>query len=87
MIRTMEHDVYADDEVTHTEGKVAKSIEQQTTKLPSDTFLWAAFGSMGIAAALQIMGRKDDAQFVGQWAAPFLILGMYNKMVKLHGSE
>ena len=76
-----------DSEALKTCREIAKSIEQQTTKLPSDTFLWAAFGSMGIAAALQIMGRKDDAQFVGQWAAPFLILGMYNKMVKLHGSE
>ena len=27
------------------------------------------------------------ALFVGQWAAPFLILGIYNKLVKLHGSD
>jgi len=25
--------------------------------------------------------------FVGQWAAPFLLLGIYNKMVKQHGSD
>jgi hypothetical protein len=25
--------------------------------------------------------------FVGQWAAPFLIMGNYNKMVKQHGSD
>jgi len=24
---------------------------------------------------------------VGQWAAPFLLLGIYNKMVKQHGSD
>jgi hypothetical protein len=24
---------------------------------------------------------------VGQWAAPFLIMGTYNKMVKQHGSD
>ena len=29
----------------HTEGMVARTIEQQTAKLPSDIFLWAAFGS------------------------------------------
>ena len=32
----------------HREGSVARSIEQQTAKLPSDTFLWAALGSIGI---------------------------------------
>lgn len=29
----------------HKEGKVAKAIEEQTAKLPSDLFLWAALGS------------------------------------------
>jgi hypothetical protein len=29
------------------EGTVARTIEQQTAKLPSDTFLWAATGSIG----------------------------------------
>src|SRR5437868_3140852 len=28
----------------HSEGQVARAIEQQTAKLPSDTFLWAAVG-------------------------------------------
>ena len=27
------------------------------------------------------------ALFIGQWAAPFLILGIYNKLVKQHGSD
>ena len=30
----------------HKEGKVARAIEEQTAKLPSDTFLWAAIGAM-----------------------------------------
>jgi hypothetical protein len=30
----------------HREGTVARSIEQQTAKVPSDWFLWAAFGSI-----------------------------------------
>jgi len=33
------------------------------------------------------MGRDRDAQFVGQWAPTFLILGLYNKVVKLLGSD
>lgn len=71
----------------HKEGKVAKSIEQQTAKLPSDLFLWAAMGSMAVSLTLQIMGRKKESLFVGQWPAPFLLLGLYNKLVKLEGSD
>lgn len=71
----------------HTEGPVAKAIEKQTSKLPSDLFLWGALGSMGVSLTLKLMGKKDEALFVGQWAAPFLILGLYNKLVKLEGHD
>jgi hypothetical protein len=33
------------------------------------------------------MGRDNWALFVGQWAPAFLIMGVYNKMVKQHGSD
>jgi hypothetical protein len=71
----------------HSEGTVARTIEDQTARLPSDTFLWAALGAMGVALFLQASGRRHDALFVGQWAAPFLIMGMYNKLVKTSGSD
>ncbi|HUS07675.1 MAG TPA: hypothetical protein VMZ52_15320 [Bryobacteraceae bacterium] len=71
----------------HREGSVARSIEQQTAKLPSDTFLWAAVGSMGLSLALELMGEEKKANFVGHWAPTLLIFGLYNKMVKLHGSD
>jgi hypothetical protein len=71
----------------HSEGKVARTIEDQTAKLPSDLFLWAAIGSMATSFTLRVLGKKDDAMFVGQWAPAFLILGTYNKMVKQHGSD
>lgn len=69
------------------EGPLAKAIEQQTSKLPSDIFLWAALGSMGVSAVLQILGAKERSNFIGQWAPSFLILGLYNKLVKLEGSD
>ena len=69
------------------EGPVARTIEQQTAKLPSDTFLWAALGSVAASIILMVGGQEKKANFVGQWAPTFLILGLYNKMVKLHGSE
>lgn len=71
----------------HREGPIARAIEQQTAKLPSDTFLWAAFGSIGLSLALKLADRRHDALFVGQWAPTFLLLGIYNKLVKLLGSD
>ena len=71
----------------HTEGPVAKTIENQTAKLPSDVFLWAALGSMAVSLGLQIAGIKHRSLFVGQWAAPFLLFGIYNKLVKLEGND
>jgi hypothetical protein len=70
-----------------TEGTVARKIEEQTAKLPSDTFLWLALGSIGASLALQVFGRKETSNFVGQWAPTFLILGLYNKLVKLAGHD
>ena len=73
--------------IDHTEGTVARAIEDQTAKLPSDTFLWAAVTSMLASATLQLMGKKHASVFVGQWAPTLLILGMYNKLVKQLGSD
>ena len=69
------------------EGVVAKAIEKQTAKLPSDTFLWAAGGSIAASAILQMMGKQKASLFLGQWVAPFLLLGVYNKIVKVAGSD
>ena len=71
----------------HAEGAVAKTIEEQTAKLPSDTFLWMAVAAMATSATLQMMGNRHVSLFVGQWAPTFLILGVYNKLVKQLGSD
>jgi hypothetical protein len=69
------------------EGPLARMIEQQTAKMPSDIFLWAAGASIVGSAIFQLMGEEKKSVFVGQWAPTFLILGLYNKLVKLEGSE
>ena len=71
----------------HSEGAVAKNIEAQTAKIPSDLFLWAALGSMAASATLKMMGKGNSSLFVGQWATSFLLLGIYNKIVKVAGSD
>ena len=42
---------------------------------------------MGVSLVLQISGKKEESLFVGQWAPSFLILGVYNKLVKVAGSD
>lgn len=70
------------------EGKVATAIERRTARmLPSDLFLWAAGASVGAALLLKLRKRDHEALFIGHWAPTLLLLGIYNKMVKLLGSD
>lgn len=69
------------------EGKLAKAMEKQAAKLPSDIFLWAALGSIAASATLKGYGKKNMALFVGQWASSFLLFGIYNKIVKVQVPE
>jgi hypothetical protein len=71
----------------HSEGVVARTIEEQTAKIPSDVYLWAAGASMAASLFLQMAGKKHTSLFIGQWAPSFLILGLYNKVVKVAGSD
>ncbi len=72
---------------THVEGPVAEAIEQQTAKLPSDLFLWGAGLAFGSAVALRFFGRREDSNLAGQLAPILLILGLYNKIVKVAGHD
>ena len=69
------------------EDQVTASIEKFTAQIPSSVYLGAALGSMAISVGFKLAKKSDMALFVGQWAAPFLILGIYNKLVKIHGSD
>ncbi len=62
-------------------------IEAKTSQIPSSAYLAAALASMVTSAIFKASGKDHAALFVGQWAAPFLLLGVYNKMVKQHGSD
>lgn len=69
------------------EGKAAKEIEDYTSEIPSDAYLWTAFSVMGVSLTLKLLQKNNLALFVGQWAAPILIMGVYNKIVKVEGSD
>jgi hypothetical protein len=42
---------------------------------------------MAGSAVMQALGRKNISLFIGQWAPTLLILGLYNKLVKVAGSH
>ena len=69
------------------EGGLARPLDKVTGQLPSDTFLWLAWGSVAASLTLKLMGRDKDALFVGQWAPTFLIHGVYVKLVKQLGHD
>lgn len=69
------------------EGPVARRIEQETAKIPSDMFLWGAVAAGVGSMVLQGMRKGEMSNFVGQWVPTLLILGLYNKLVKVMGSD
>jgi len=73
--------------LTAQEDAITKAIEKHTKKIPSDVFFFTAIGTMAISLTLKCLGRSKDASFVGQWAAPILIMGVYGKLVKQEESR
>lgn len=69
------------------EDQVTAAIEKVTAQVPSSVFLGAAIASILGSVCFKAANKPNEAIFVGQWVAPFLILGLYNKMVKQHGSD
>ena len=69
------------------EDQFTAAIEKCTAQIPSSAYLGAALASMAVSVGFKIAKKDHMALFVGQWAAPFLLLGLYNKLVKQHGSD
>lgn len=69
------------------EGETTRAIESYTAEIPSGTFLAVAIGSMMLSLLMLGLGRRSLAGFVGQWVPTILILGLYNKLVKVEGSD
>lgn len=70
------------------EGELTKRIEDYTAKVPSVGYLALAIGSMALSAGLAAFTRRRGlANFVGLWVPSFLLIGIYNKLVKLEGHD
>ncbi|HET9825057.1 MAG TPA: hypothetical protein VFP87_06960 [Chitinophagaceae bacterium] len=69
------------------EGKVARALEEQTSRIPSDIYLWTALGAMAVSLTCFLTGKKHASILFGQWAPSLLIIGLYNKLVKIEGHD
>lgn len=69
------------------EDQVTALLERYSAKWPTSLFMGAAIASIIASLVLKRQRKHQDALFVGQWVAPFLIVGLYNKAVKQHGSD
>lgn len=50
-------------------------------------YLCAGLSALQPPPGMMCRGRKSTALLVGQWAAPLLIMGLYNKLVKTEGHD
>jgi hypothetical protein len=69
------------------EGVLTKALEKLTASLPSSAWLAFAGASLAGSIALKVTRNNHASIFIGQWVPTFLILGLYNKIVKVVGSE
>jgi hypothetical protein len=69
------------------EGPVAKAIESVTARLPSDLFLWAGLGVLATSFAFSFGRKRDTALAIEPLAPVLLLLGLYNKLVKIEGHD
>jgi hypothetical protein len=70
-----------------TEDEFTKTLESYTAAIPSSGYLAMAIAAMGLSLACQVAGRGKWGNFIAQWAPTWLIIGLYNKLVKLEGHD
>jgi hypothetical protein len=70
----------------HGEGNVARAIEEQTAKLPSDAWLWAAFASIGFSLILHASGKREDGLFAANGSRRFCCSASTTKESRLRGT-
>jgi len=70
-----------------TEDNFTKTVENVTAEIPSSAFLGVAVGAMAVSLFFQLTGGGKWGNFIAQWAPTWLIIGVYNKLVKLEGHD
>ena len=75
-----EYDVLKEDQFT-------KTLETYTAAIPSSAYLGVAAAAIGASLVTQITGRGKWGNFFGQWVPTWLLIGLYNKIVKVEGHD
>ena len=70
-----------------TEDSFTKTVEDYTAEIPSSAYLGIAIGSMALSLVCQAAGQGKWGNFIAQWVPTWLIIGVYNKLVKLEGHD
>jgi hypothetical protein len=50
--------------------------------VPTQAYLAAALGAIGMSMVLRLTGKKDAAVFVGQWPPTFLLFALAYKLLR-----
>jgi hypothetical protein len=69
------------------EDRFTKTVEEYTGAIPSSAYLGIAVAAMAASLVFQTVGRGKWGNFIAQWVPTWLIIGLYNKMVKLQGHD
>ena len=69
------------------EDQFTKTIESYTAAIPSTVYLAVAIGVMAVSLMCQVTGQGKWGNFIAQWVPTWLIIGVYNKLVKLEGHD
>ena len=68
-----------------TEDRFTKTVEEYTSAIPSSAYLAIALAAMAASLGLQLAGRGKWGNFIAQWVPTWLVIGLYNKLVKIEG--
>lgn len=69
------------------EDQFTATLERQVARVPSSFFLGCAAASILTSLIFKLSGKDKEADFLSHWPAPFLLVGIYTKLVKQHGSD
>src|SRR4029077_14232314 len=69
------------------EDEITKTIEQYTAAIPSSVYLAIGVAAMAVSLIAHLTGRGKWGNFVAQWVPTWLIIGLYNKVVKQEGHD
>lgn len=50
--------------------------------VPTQAYLSAALGAIGLSMVLRLCGKKDAAVFVGQWPPTFILFALAYKLLR-----